>query len=597
MNIRSNTDQLASNLPNELNSPSNLTNKCVDQIMEPKTSLNLISTNPCYRRKRSYTSMISNTTTHSVLPNQMSPITDNLDSLDTMNDYSMNEQRPVHYSSNDDEEWDANLSHPSATDDTVLSSLNSLKLNKLDPEFADLVSRFVGLEHVSRCLELAGFCTLHVLFCLDEVHLERLEEFVRHACSLMKSVKLREYFTGPLFAHDPSKFRLPSGSVCGILLAVNELRRRHRFHSAMLSTSDPLLNNKFLDRPMNNVACQTQSYLASPNSSVDSVHDPNEPNLIGKTKIEHSVQNSESLPSSLANVCEPSSLDHDIISQSNVSNSKANSTMNDTNYDSKSTVIELNSSLISNDSSGGIQPTLDSRNFSSSIQNQLISNLCGNGVIDDEAVDLFRLKQHSAASAIRLASRQFVNAHLVRGRDFDVEMEFSLTPDGFKRVTGIFYCHLCREKRERSSAVRFSIARNRYPVLSNVLSHLKTHFFYRGQANQLFKASNGALFNPNSMYQPYPSDTVADSSSVQNNPISFISPSVLPNQFSAHLKSDSASNNFVIIDNDGPDESSTEHGLFDNLSMTSPSNSNLNSPNQHKKISLTESHQTNRLVS
>ncbi|TPP56684.1 hypothetical protein FGIG_09432 [Fasciola gigantica] len=110
------------------------------------------------------------------------------------------------------------------------------------------------------------------------------------------------------------------------------------------------------------------------------------------------------------------------------------------------------------------------------------SNSGTHGLIyDEEVIDLERLKQHSSASAVRLASRQFVNAHLVRGRDFDMEMEISVTPEGLKRVTGIFYCHLCREKRERTSAVRFSIARNRYPVLSNVLSHLKTHFQYRGQ--------------------------------------------------------------------------------------------------------------------
>ncbi|KAL3320823.1 hypothetical protein Ciccas_000508 [Cichlidogyrus casuarinus] len=96
----------------------------------------------------------------------------------------------------------------------------------------------------------------------------------------------------------------------------------------------------------------------------------------------------------------------------------------------------------------------------------------------DEISDLEKLKQISTANCTRIVSRQFINASLLPGRDFDIEMELAMTKEGVKRVTGIYFCHLCREKRERVHSVRFSIARNRYPIMSNVISHLKTHFSF-----------------------------------------------------------------------------------------------------------------------
>ncbi len=109
--------------------------------------------------------------------------------------------------------------------------------------------------------------------------------------------------------------------------------------------------------------------------------------------------------------------------------------------------------------------------------------MCTNGASPahdhDVVLDLEKLKNNSTASIIRLSAKQYHDADLVEGRDFEVKIELSTGEDGFKRATGIYCCHLCLGKRGEVSAVRFSIAKNRYPVVSNVMSHLKIHFVAR----------------------------------------------------------------------------------------------------------------------
>ena len=160
-------------------------------------------------------------------------------------------------------------------------------------------------------------------------------------------------------------------------------------------------------------------------------------------------------------------------------------------------------------------------------------NSCSSTTTDN--IDVERLIHHSSASACRLAARQFVNANLVRGKHFDMQMEVSGGENGQKRVTGIFYCHLCREKRERTCAVRFSVARNRYPVMSNVLSHLKTHFQYQSSVSAASSnASVGGLKKLAPSIQPPPSvspSTLIDSSTPSMTPTEtpFFSPNTIFN--------------------------------------------------------------------
>ncbi|CAH8577089.1 unnamed protein product [Schistosoma turkestanicum] len=401
-------------------------------------------------------------------------------------------------------------------------SVDSLKLTKLDPEFRDLISRYVCSEYVVHCLELAGFCTPYVVARLDDHQLQRLETFVGHACSIMKSVTLREHFVGPIFANDPLKFKLPSGAACGILLAAHEIRRRYRQTQLPLEgpnsiDEDIIIVPDSCDQSFNDMGCQTDSSMSHLISSTFSPPvtqaDPLPSNVMETSDLTspRSVVNPTSRNyfsdspnhSRMSEPAAPSSNGSAVIMAAALQaamsgNGYNNITLFSNSLPGDNSLISLPglSSCNSGDTnispvssrntipSSNMPPSAITTNTIPSHSNSVISSFVigsGNGLFENEGVNLERLKQHSSASAIRLASRQFVNAYLMRGRDFDMEMELSVTPEGFKRVTGIFYCHLCREKRERTSAVRFSIARNRYPVLSNVLSHLKTHFHYRGQ--------------------------------------------------------------------------------------------------------------------
>ncbi|CAH8668605.1 unnamed protein product [Schistosoma rodhaini] len=524
-------------------------------------------------------------------------------------------------------------------------SVDSLKLAKLDPEFRELISRYVCSEYVVHCLELAGFCTPYVVARLDDHQLQRLETFVGHACSIMKSTTLREHFVGPIFANDPLKFKLPSGAACGILLAAHEIRRRYRRSQLSIEgrnsiDEDIIIVPDSCDQSFNDIGCQTDSSLSHLISSASSL-----PGTLADPLPSNFMENSDSTsPTSVVNLTsktyfpdspnplrrsEPTVPPSDgpavIMAAALQAAAAAVSGNGHNNITLFSSALPDENSLttlsgLSSCNSGDNNPVLhpgpsispvSSRNMtpvSNMLPVTITSNAIpshpnfvissspvgyGNGLFENERVNLERLKQHSSASAIRLASRQFVNAYLMRGRDFDMEMELSVTPEGFKRVTGIFYCHLCREKRERTSAVRFSIARNRYPVLSNVLSHLKTHFHYRGQtlsglqatvtqqtqnvlkpANALNESFIGeglgqspGPFNSSSCRTDFTVEHTTNSSNT-----SLLPTSISPKQFQLQMKPEPG-NYAYNIEAEGIEDSSSVHQIFDSLSLSNRLNS------------------------
>ncbi|KAK4476163.1 hypothetical protein MN116_001379 [Schistosoma mekongi] len=520
-------------------------------------------------------------------------------------------------------------------------SVDSLKLTKLDPEFRDLVTRYVCSEYVVHCLELAGYCTPYVVARLDDHQLRRLETFVGHACSIMKSVALREHFVGPIFANDPLKFKLPSGAVCGILLAAQEIRRRYRRTQLPLEDQnyideDAIIVPDSCDQSFSDIACQTDSSISHLTTT-----SPFAVTLANRLATNVVMENSDSTSSTpalnptsktyspdspnplvgLESFTAPSTESAVMVAatlQTAVSGSGlSNITLFSNSLPSENNLTTLFSISNSGDSNSGIHsgtsvsPT-SSRNMipipsipvvsiipntaqtQSSFGLSSSSVKSGNGVFENEGVNLERLKQHSSASAIRLASRQFVNAYLMRGRDFDMEMELSVTPDGFKRVTGIFYCHLCREKRERTSAVRFSIARNRYPVLSNVLSHLKTHFHYRGQTLSesqatVIQQTQSLLKSVNELSEPFIGQGLGRSSgpftssyyrtdvtveNATNSSTSFLSPSVSLNLLQSHVKSE-PENYTYTLDAEGSEDCNSDHQIIDSV----PPSNRLSSPN------------------
>ncbi|VDP84938.1 unnamed protein product [Echinostoma caproni] len=107
----------------------------------------------------------------------------------------------------------------------VVSSLIS---TRMDSDLQSIILKYVRLKSVVRCLELAGFCSPFVLACLDEAQIQRIEDFVGHTCSLIDSASIREQFLGPIFAKYPEQFRLPAGTVCGLMLASADIKRRYR---------------------------------------------------------------------------------------------------------------------------------------------------------------------------------------------------------------------------------------------------------------------------------------------------------------------------------------------------------------------------------
>uniref|UniRef100_A0A5K3EUL9 Sal-like protein 2 n=1 Tax=Mesocestoides corti TaxID=53468 RepID=A0A5K3EUL9_MESCO len=304
----------------------------------------------------------------------------------------------------------------------------------------------------------------------NEANIRQLEAFVGTTCALINSTKIRQYFLGPVYSRHPTSFKLPAGVVCGLRLAIQELKQKNismSFNSPLTTVSDATVQTE-ISFPTLGGSGGGGFGAASITSSEGSPPDPpfaNAPDASSLPPPAHiSVDN---LPYS-----DPPSMS--VIEKGN---------------------LECKRVL---DGLGG--------HFSMHTQPQSQQTHSKTSATLNENIDVERLIHHSSASACRLAARQFVNANLVRGQHFDMKMEVSGGGEGGqKRVTGIFYCHLCREKRERTCAVRFSVARNRYPVMSNVLSHLKTHFQY--QSSSATAAAVGVKKLPPSVSPPVPMDS------------------------------------------------------------------------------------------
>ena len=345
--------------------------------------------------------------------------------------------------------------------------------NSMDPALRELIRKYVRADYVIHCLELAGFDSAAVFACLgSEANIRQLEVFVGSTCALINSNTIRQYFLGPVYARHPTSFKLPAGVVCGLRLAVEELKR-----TDLYTTPSSLPFNAISD-----AATQTEASSVGPSSLTSSSEgSPSDPSFTN-------VSDSTLIPP-------PAHISSDNLSFGHPSLPPSSLSVNEGNCKRLLDCMRGRFSLPS-------QHSPQSR------------NPCSSTTADN--IDVERLIHHSSASACRLAARQFVNANLVRGKHFDMQMEVSGGENGQKRVTGIFYCHLCREKRERTCAVRFSVARNRYPVMSNVLSHLKTHFQYQSSANATSNnVAVGGLKKLPASVQPPPSvspSTLIDSS-------------------------------------------------------------------------------------
>ncbi|VDL99270.1 unnamed protein product [Schistocephalus solidus] len=394
--------------------------------------------------------------------------------------------------------------------------------SSMDPSLRSVLGKYIRSEYVINCLELAGFDSPAVVMCLNDSAIKQVEEFVITACSLMASKRLRARYLGPVFARHPSHFRLPAGVICGIRLAIEELRRTQDQHQS------PTMRGEFAG---------VVSQLRTPSSTPSANYDENCSDSYHYVLTDAVTQTHLTLSTSADSGCwtstssstvEPHSSSpilNEVHLKGNDSPQPAqspSSPLSDVpnvqpSFDQPLSSIDYSSSSITNPST-----SVPSSEFLATARTEfLASHLNENTLIGrkrildeltlapcsgfpaaisesslsasslklpaypqfqpdtDSNVDLSRLIEHSSASACRLAARQFVNAKLVRGEDFDIQMEVSSPPGGSRRITGIFYCHLCREKRERTCAVRFSVARNRYPVLSNVISHLRTHFHHQ----------------------------------------------------------------------------------------------------------------------
>ncbi len=365
----------------------------------------------------------------------------------------------------------------------------------MDPELRDLIQKYVRADYVVHCLELAGFDSPAVFACLTtEATIRQLEAFVGATCALMTVPKVRERFLGPLYANHPANFKLPAGVVCGLRLAVEELRKTRPFYFTSSSSAPATPHESFSD-----AGAQTELSFpayAGRSASITSSSEgsPPDPAFAGAPE--------PSLPPPLAHIPTSEGLPFD----------------GSALMDCKRLFDGLGHFPLPPPQSVSTAPTTPRASATPA-----------------ETIDVERLIHHSSASACRLAARQFVNANLIRGQHFDMEMEVTGGEGGQKRVTGIFYCHLCREKRERTCAVRFSVARNRYPVMSNVLSHLKTHFQYQatiGIGGSGKKLSSASPPPPQALVGGGNSGNVATSNPPTAPPNPFLSPSSFCNLMS-----------------------------------------------------------------
>lgn len=80
-----------------------------------------------------------------------------------------------------------------------------------------------------------------------------------------------------------------------------------------------------------------------------------------------------------------------------------------------------------------------------------------------------------AASVIDRVSKKYLNATLEFKKDFDLDieiMETSLEP----KCSGLYRCFICRGLKGHPKDIKFSLSKEGYVILSNVITHLKQHF-------------------------------------------------------------------------------------------------------------------------
>lgn len=340
----------------------------------------------------------------------------------------------------------------------------------MDEECQETLKRHTRCDEVTRCLELAGYKTREVLACIAndlDTEIRLIEDSVRRACSHMDEEERRSYIG--LYARSPEEFRFPIGEKRALLLAVRELAQASRV-TCDASTQTPTSANHVQSQiavDFHN-ACWPHAPPGHPvNPSAPSL--PQLPIFATESNVSGSaVSTAPTPPVPLAGPVTASRVHfHPIYGVSNAgelsSTSTAASPGNATHMAGHphSVLFTGNGSL---GAAAGPNPV--GSNGASPAEHDVV-------------VDLEKLKNNSTASIIRLSAKQYHDAELIEGRDFEVKIEVTTGEDGYKRATGIYCCHLCLGKRGEVSAVRFSIAKNRYPVVSNVMSHLKIHFVAR----------------------------------------------------------------------------------------------------------------------
>ncbi|VEL10313.1 unnamed protein product [Protopolystoma xenopodis] len=414
---------------------------------------------------------------------------------------------------------------------------------RIASDLRSLINRYVQSESVLYCLEIAGFTTAPVIACLaDDAEIRELESFIQHAGQIISNPSIRLALLGPVYAMHPAKFRLPFGAICGLRLALKELASSslpgvtYSMHG--LTTPKPSHQSNLgpadfsrlisfggrLDDSGSHAAYGNGNGSNTSSSSTSNALLPSGhlPPPLGSNRLAAAAAAAALLPGMTSSLIRgqvavaaaaaaaarslvpPTTPSSTSASSPPVSAAAGGTTRTGGDSLDASHLHQLFEAAVTGVTSAGCSGTTDSDNLSSSSSLHhssslplfpFLSSSQPNGAqafhspdfqvnrLDDFGrFNLERLKQHSVVRVSRIAARHFANApHLVQGRDFDVEMEVSLTSEGFQRVTGLFYCQLCRAKRDRAAAVRFSVARNRTPVMSNVISHLKIHFQYLGQ--------------------------------------------------------------------------------------------------------------------
>ena len=78
-------------------------------------------------------------------------------------------------------------------------------------------------------------------------------------------------------------------------------------------------------------------------------------------------------------------------------------------------------------------------------------------------------------NVIERVSKKFTDVKLEYKEDFDLDIKIQKTEAGPK-CSGVFLCHFCRNLKGQTKSIKFSVSKENYVILSNVITHLKLHF-------------------------------------------------------------------------------------------------------------------------